>query len=180
MSNVERNDSAADFFEEAARILDADHVPPVNTSTLPNASKTPTTTEREAKLAAAVDGGNRVLCIDGMPGQGLHVIPPNNADDQDQDRCVLLILMQFICFQFEEVKYSHLYDFKHVNVSMDMGMWVELWVEPYMIPALEHAQSTLGPTGNAHVGFSRPIQQAGVFQKTPLHPVGFWYQNQRH
>ena len=77
MSNVEQDDSADDFLREAARVLDEDHVPPVNSSTLPSAGKTPTTTQREAELAAAVDGGNRVLCTDGMPGQGLPVISPN-------------------------------------------------------------------------------------------------------
>ena len=35
--------------------------------------KTPTT---EAELATAVDGGQRVMCMDSMPGQGMHVIPP--------------------------------------------------------------------------------------------------------
>ena len=45
-----------------------------------------------------------------------------------------------------------------------------LRVGPYIVPALEHAQSTLGPTGNAPVGCSR--KQAGVHQKTPLHLLG--------
>ena len=30
-----------------------------------------------AELATAVDGGHLALCIDSMPGQGLHIIPPN-------------------------------------------------------------------------------------------------------
>ena len=62
------------FFEEAARVLEVDHVPLVNAPTLPHAGKTPTT---EAELATAVDGGIRDMCIDSMPGQGLHVILPN-------------------------------------------------------------------------------------------------------
>ena len=30
-----------------------------------------------AELATAVDGGQVSLCIDSMPSQGLHIIPPN-------------------------------------------------------------------------------------------------------
>ena len=51
-----------------------DHAPLVNAPTLPHAGKAPTT---EAELATAVDGGIRDMCIDSMPGQGLHVILPN-------------------------------------------------------------------------------------------------------
>ena len=80
MSKVEHDDSADDFLREATRVLDEDHVPPVNSSTLPSAGKTPTTTQREAELAAAVDGGNRVLCTDGMPGQGLPIISPSTCE----------------------------------------------------------------------------------------------------
>ena len=50
--------------------------PPVNSSTLLSAGKIPTITLQEAELAAAVDGGNKVLCIDGMHKKGLHVISP--------------------------------------------------------------------------------------------------------
>ena len=71
---VDSADGLSDaFFEEAARVLEVDHVPLVNAPTLPHAGKAPTT---EAELATAVDGGIRDLCIDGMPGQGLHVILP--------------------------------------------------------------------------------------------------------
>ena len=86
MNNDVRNDSAADLLEEAARLLDmdTDHVPPVDTPTLPNAGKTPTTTHREAELAAVVDGGNRALCTDGMPGQGLHVISPLKGEASER------------------------------------------------------------------------------------------------
>ena len=45
-------------------MLEDDEVSPVVSSTLPSAGKTPSETQREAELTAAVDGGNRVLCID--------------------------------------------------------------------------------------------------------------------
>ena len=46
------------FFDEAARILEVDHVPPVtcNTSTLPSTGRTPTITQQVIELAAAVMG----------------------------------------------------------------------------------------------------------------------------
>ena len=58
-------------------MLEDDEVSLVKSSTLPSAGKTPSETQQEAELAAAVDGGNRVLCTDRMPCQGLHVISPN-------------------------------------------------------------------------------------------------------
>ena len=73
---LETNDPADDFFTEAARILEEDNVPPVNAPTLPHDGKTPTGTQREAELATAVDGGNRDMCTNSMPSQGLHVIFP--------------------------------------------------------------------------------------------------------
>ena len=56
-----RNDLTKAFFEEAARILDLDRVLPANSPALPNAGKTPTITQQETKLAAPVDGANRIL-----------------------------------------------------------------------------------------------------------------------
>ena len=61
------------FFKEAARVLEVDHIPLVDAPTFPHTGKTPTT---EAELATTVDGGIRDMCMDSMPGQGLHVIPP--------------------------------------------------------------------------------------------------------
>ena len=57
---------------EGPSILDPNQAPP-------DTGKTPTTNHNtyEAVLATAVDGGRGALCVDSMPSQGLHVIPPN-------------------------------------------------------------------------------------------------------
>ena len=75
MSNAEYNDSG--LLSRSGTSTGCGSLPPVNSSTLSSAGKTPTTTHWEAELPAAVDGGKRVCaCIDGMPCQGLHVISP--------------------------------------------------------------------------------------------------------
>ena len=74
-------DLADDLFVAVARVLDDDEPPAlVDNSTLTKVGETPTSTQREAELAAAVDRGKRVLCTDCKPGQGLRVISPNAAD----------------------------------------------------------------------------------------------------
>ena len=49
-------------------------------SILPEAGKTPTTEIRKADMAAAVDGSNMIMCIDGRPSQGPHVVSPPILD----------------------------------------------------------------------------------------------------
>ena len=81
-SDIELYDDTEALFAEAANILDSE-APSIQTNsgnTPPDTGKTPTTHvihTHEAALAAAVDGGRGVLCVDSMPSQGLHVIPPN-------------------------------------------------------------------------------------------------------
>ena len=86
---LEMNDPADNFFIEVGCILVEDNVSPVNAPTLPHDGKAPTDTQREAKLATAVEGGNRDKCINSMPSQGLHVTLPNAdcsmpANDRDE------------------------------------------------------------------------------------------------
>ena len=55
-----------------------DDVPP-NSATLPAAGgKTSTTDESQVDLATTVDGGTGVICIDSIPSQRIHVIPPRS------------------------------------------------------------------------------------------------------
>ena len=79
---MKRHHSTVANFEEAAWVLEDHHVSPVIKLILPSADNTPTITWLEAKLVAAVDGGKRVLCTDGKPCEGLHVIFSQFSNDE--------------------------------------------------------------------------------------------------
>ena len=64
-------DLADNVFVEAARVLDDDEPPAlVDNSTLPKAGETPTSTQREAELAATVDGGKGFCALTVSPAGG--------------------------------------------------------------------------------------------------------------
>ena len=67
------------LFKEADKLLDVARPSVLDDSDQapPDTGKTPTTHDtHEAVLAIAVDGGRGALCVDNMPSQGLHIIPP--------------------------------------------------------------------------------------------------------
>ena len=64
------NDSLESLFDEGGHILDDS---PLEVTTLPETSKTPTTPLQGANLATIVDGGNGEVCHCSTPSQGLPV-----------------------------------------------------------------------------------------------------------
>ena len=72
----ECNDFTEALLSDEALLFEEEY-PLSPTTTPPAAGKTSTTEPMFAELASAVDGGNRAMCIDSMPSQGLHVVSPN-------------------------------------------------------------------------------------------------------